>query len=167
MKFLNKKTKGFSLVEMIFYIAIFAIFSLVVIQALILMTRSFRTTQIQGEMVQGSEIMERIIHEIKIATGINSISTNSINLRKDDDLGTVVGDTTEFILNGNNINLQEESVLIGNLNSPNIIVNNLTFTQINTTQGIAVKVYISLTSNKDSSNKAYEFYDTAVLRGSY
>lgn len=167
MKSINKNKRGFSLIEIIFYIAIFAIFSLVIIQTLVLMTKSFRTTQIQKDIVQGGEIMERIIREIKVATNINSITTNTINLRKDDDLGTAVGDTTEFVLNGNNINLLEDSVLIGNLNSSNVIVNNLTFTQITTTQGVAVKVYLSLSSTKDSTNKVYEFYDTAVLRGSY
>lgn len=166
MKFKDKNKKGFTLIEMVFYVTIFAIFSLVAINTLILMVKSFRESQVQSDIIQSSQIMERIVREIRNGESI-TISANSLKLRVGED-GTLVGDTVEFVLSSGNVLFYgNDDVLVGNLNSPSIIVNNLTFTEITTTQGIAVKVYLSLTSRKDNTNKTYDFYDTAVLRDSY
>ena len=162
----NKKKSGYALLELLFYVVFFATFSLIVINAMIVMTKSFRETSIQGELAQSGAILERISREIKQAYGIDPASTaDDLKLNTKNDAGA--NKTVEFLLSGSNLQLLENSVLIGNLNAPNIIVTGLTFTQITTVKGKAIKIVLSIRSSNDSSARVQYFYDTVVLRGSY
>lgn len=160
-----QRSKGYALLETIFYIALFAILSIAVIDAIINMARAFKETTIQSELMQGGNIMERISREIRQAYGINSISASSLKLNSTDDLGA--NKTVEFSLSGSDIRFLEDDVFTGNLNSQNIIVTGLIFTQINTTKGTAVKISLIVRSNYDILNRDQDFYNTVVLRGSY
>ena len=133
---------------------------------MIIMTKSFRETSIQGELAQSGAILERISREIKQAYGIDPASTaDDLKLNTKNDAGA--NKTVEFLLSGSNLQLLENSVLTGNLNAPNIIVTGLTFTQITTVKGKAIKIVLSIRSSNDSSARVQYFYDTVVLRGSY
>ena len=156
---------GYSVLELLFYIAFFATFSLLVINAMIIMARSFRETSVQGELRESAVIMERIEREVRQAYDISSISANDLNLDTTDSAGA--NKTEEFLLSGSDIRFLENGILTGNLNTPNIAVTSLTFTQITTVKGKAVKVAFSVRSNNDSLARVVDFYDTVVLRGSY
>jgi Tfp pilus assembly protein PilE len=160
-----KKRDGYAILELLFYIAFFSVLSLVVINAMITMARSFRETTIQAELVQSGTIIEKISREIRQAYGISSISATDLVLNAKDI--NRVNKTVEFLLSGTNVKLLENSVLTGNLNTPNITITALTFTQITTTQGKAVKVSLTLKANDDALNRNQDFYDTIVLRGNY
>lgn len=162
---INKIKNGYSVVETLFYIAIFLVLSLVVINSLITMTKSFKENTIQADLVQSAMIMERISREIRQAYGINSIAATSLKLNTKDDLDN--NKTVQFSLSGVNIQLLEDDVLTGNLNTPNIEVTSLSFTQITTTEGKAVKVILSVRSTRDTAGRIIDFYDTVVLRGDY
>ncbi len=159
------RSGGYAILELLFYIAFFATFSLIVINAMITMTKSFRETSIQGELVQSGVIMERISREIRQAYGINSISTTDLKLDSTDSLG--VNKTVKFSLSSGNIQLIENSITTGNLNTADIVVTALAFTQITTTKGKAVKIFLTIRSNNDVLNRTQDFYDTVVLRGVY
>ncbi len=156
---------GYALLETVFYIILFAILSIAVIDAMITMSRSFKETAIQAELMQGGNVMERISREVRQAYSINSISSNDLKLNTTDSAGT--NKTIEFSLSGSDIRLLDNNVFTGNLNTPNIAVTNLVFTQINTVKGFAVKIFLTISSNHDSQNRNEDFYDTVVLRGSY
>ena len=157
--------KGYAIFELLFYIALFTILILAVINSMITMTRSFRETAVQSEFVQSGTIMERIGRENRGANGINTISATDLVLNTKDING--VNKTVEFLLSGANIKLLESSVLTGNLNTPNISVTALAFTQITEAQGKAVKVSLTLKVSGDASGRLVNFYDTVVLRGIY
>lgn len=156
---------GFSILETIFYISIFIILSVVVINAMTTITKAFKETTIQTELVQGGNIMERISREIRQAYGINSITENSLKLNITDSNG--VNKTTTLTFTNPNISISENDILIGNLNTQNITVTGFTFTQIDTEKGLAVKVFLTIKSNHDLLNRNENFYDTIVLRGMY
>ena len=159
------EAKGYAILELLFYIALFSILSLVVINAIIIMTRSFRETAIQAELVQSGIIMERMSREIRQAYDISSISANNLKLNTKDNTGA--NKTVEFLLASSNVRFLENGILVGNLNTPNIVVTNLTFTQMTTVKGKAVKIVLSFRSSNDSLNRIRDFYDTIVLRGDY
>ena len=73
----------------------------------------------------------------------------------------------EFSLSGSDARLLEDDVFTGNLNTQNTSVADLSFTQITTANGLAVKMFLSVRSNRDLQNRIANFYDTVVLRGSY
>jgi len=161
----NKLNRGYAILELLFYISFFTVFSLLVINAMIIMTKSFRETSIEGEWMQSGVIMERMSREVRASYGINSISANDLKLNTKDSVGA--NKTVEFLLSGSNVQLLENNVLTGNLNTPNIIVNALSFTQITTVQGKAVKMTLTVRSKNDALNRTVDFYDTIVLRGDY
>ena len=160
-----KKSQGYAILELLFYIAFFSILSLVVINAMITMARAFKETTIQSEFVQGGTIMERMSREIRQAYSINSIGANDLELDTKDSGGA--SKTVEFLLSGSNLQLLENNTLTGNLNTPNIIVSALTFTQITTVKGKAVKIFFTVKSVNDASGRNQDFYNTIVLRGNY
>jgi len=156
---------GYALLETIFYILLFAILSIAVINSMITMTKSFKETAIQAELMQGANIMERISREIRQAYAINSIGVSNLKLNTTDSAG--LNKTVEFSLSGSNIRLLDNDVFTGNLNTANVNVAGLVFIQINTTKGTAVKISLIIRSNHDLLNRDKDFYNTIVLRGSY
>ncbi|MEK7572330.1 MAG: type II secretion system protein [Patescibacteria group bacterium] len=162
---IKKMNSGYTLLETVFYISLFAILSITVINAMITMTKAFKETIIQVELMQGGNAMERMSREIRQAYGINSISTNNLKLNTTDDVGT--NKTAEFSFSGSDIRFLENDVFTGNLNTQNITVVNLAFTQIDTAKGVAVKIFLTVKSNHDSLNRNQDFYDTVALRGIY
>jgi len=161
----RKINSGSSLVEVMFYTALLAVLSTVVVNSMITMTRAFKQTTIQSQIVESGNIMEKISREIRQARGIITINANSLKLDTTESDGS--SKTVEFSLSGSNLRLLENNVLVGNLNSPNIVVSGLTFTQIITTTGQAVKISFTVSSTQDSLSRTYNFYDTIVLRGDY
>ena len=161
----SKIKGGYAVLELLFYIAFFVVLSLVVINAMLIMARSFKETSIQAELVQSGTIMERISREIRGAYGIDSFSPTDLVLDTKDNNN--LNKTVEFKLLNSNIQLLENGTLTGNLNTSNIVISNLTFTQITTPQGKAIKVFLTLSSSDDPSGRVSNFYDTVVLRGSY
>jgi Tfp pilus assembly protein PilE len=166
MNFKRKRNMGgYTLVETIFYIALFAVLSIAIVDALIAMTRSFRETAVQTDLVKSALIMERITREIKQSYGINSISASDLKLNIKDDLG--VNKTVRFVLNGQDVAFYDNDTLIGNLNATNIDVTGLAFTEITTTEGKAVRIVLSVTSTRDTASRIETFYGTLALRGDY
>ncbi len=168
MSTINKqrnKQRGDTILEVIFYISLFVVMSLVVIDAMIMMSKSFKETATYTELVQSGAIMERMSREVRQAIDISSISNTDLQLDTTDSSGN--SKTVEFLLVGTDLELIENNTLTGNLNSPNISVTALTFTEMTTTNGTAIKVTLTLNSKNDTSGRAVDFNDTVVLRGQY
>jgi len=150
--------RGYAILELLFYISFFAVFSLLVINSMIIMTKSFRETSIQAEFVQSGAIMERMSREIRQSSSEIYVSATDLKL----DTNRI-----EFKLSGSDIQLWTNGTLTGNLNTLNIVVTALNFTQITTIKGKAVKIFLTIKSNNDRLNRTVDFYDTIVLRGDY
>lgn len=164
-RYLYNTKQGYTILELLFYIAFFSVLSLVVINAMITMSGSFKATAIHSRLAQGGNVMERMAREIRSAIDISSIDTTDLLLDTKDETGAAK--TVQFLLSGGDIQLLENGVLIGNLNAPNIIVTNLSFTQIDTNKSKAVKISFTIRSTDDASGRLEDFYDTVVLRGIY
>jgi Tfp pilus assembly protein PilE len=175
MKLINKKNNknsGYAVLELLFYISIFAVLSIVVINSMITMTKAFKETTIQAEFMQGGAVMERMSRETRQAFSISSINTlypNDLVLNTQNSSGT--NETMEFRFVSPYIELWENStgtnVRTGFLNPPNISVTGVTFTQITTAKGSAVKMSLTIQATDDTLNRSLNFYDTVVLRGNY
>lgn len=167
MKFDYKKlNKGTTVLEVIFYIAIFAMLSLVIVESSIILTRSFRTTKVNLELSSAGAIMERMVREIRQSQNITTISSNSLKLDNGDPSQAITSSIQFSLINGHVV-LYENDIIVGSLNPSNITVNDLQFTEINTDVGTAVKIYMQVSSNHFNSVKTVDYYDTVVLRGDY
>ena len=162
---LRKHNTGFAIVEFLFYISILAMLVLVLINALITMTRSFKETTIYTQLQSGNQVFERITRSIKQASSITSISASDLVLVTKDLNNN--NQNVQFVLSGNNINYLENGASVGNLNSSSLVVTALSFAQVTTTKGTGVKISMSVRSVNDTQNRVESFYDTIVLRGDY
>jgi len=160
-----KTNSGYFLIEAIFYVALLAVFSVAIINAIIIMTKSFRETAIYTNLAGAGAIMERVTREIKQAQSIATIGPTSLKLNTEDSEGAPK--TIQFTLSGSNLELRENDIVIGNLNAADILVDSISFTQITTAAGTAIKITLSVHSSHDLLARAADFYGTAILRGAY
>lgn len=164
--YFKKYNKGYSLIEIIFYISIFVVLSLVVIDALVVMTKAFRENNIQSDIVSSSSIMERISREIKQANTATVNTSSDLTLMVPNQVDALVR-PVRFVLSGGNIELYDNSVLIDNLNSNDVTVVDLTFSGVLSSYSAAVRINLSVSSVHDPLGRVYDFQNTVVLRGSY
>jgi len=162
----KKKNGGYAILELLFYIAFFGTLSLLTINAMITMAKSFKETAIQAEFVRSGTIMERMSREIKQAYNIDLTSTaTDLKLNVKDSAGA--DKIVEFKFVSPNIQLWDAGVNVGNLNPPNMRVTNISFTQITALKDKSVNIVLSIRSNNDTLARVLDFHDTIVLRGTY
>ena len=138
--------------------------TLTVVSALLSMSKTFKETSVQAEILRGSAIVERISAEIRQASAINSISATNLQLIQNDAGASSIA---EFSLAGTDLEFHRDGGLVGDLNPPNLLIGTLNFTQITTAAGQAVKISVSVVSANDPASRTFDFYDTITLRGSY
>lgn len=164
--------RGFTLVEMIIYIAFFAMLSVLAINATIMVMKSFYTLRINQSISQSATTaLERMSREIRNAYSIDTenstfdTSPGRLTLLTKDDLGTLT--TIEFYTTaGNQINMKVGGVEQGSLMTKTVTVTNIVFMSITTSNSKAVKIEMTLTDNRSGVSKTVKYYDTIVLRGS-
>ena len=172
-----KTTKGFSLVEILVYISIFAIVSVVVINSYIIVFGSFSQVKTNHDLVSSANSsLERISREIRQAKTVDILNSTLgatpgvLQLNSTDSIGATR--IVKFYVSNGQLNLSQGSseplVLTGNLLGPDISVTNLIFRRI-LTSGTkeAIKIEMTLQDNRSKTLKNEKFYDTIILRGGY
>lgn len=164
-KKIKKNNAGYSLIETVFYVALFAILSVALLEVMITMTGSFMQTIINRNLMQGSVVIEDISRELKQANNF-SFASNILTVNTEDVSGNPK--TVIFTFANSNISVVD-SVLgnLGNLNPPNISITYFTVSTITTPESKAARISLRVHSNNDSTNRAEYFYNTVVLRGDY
>lgn len=172
--FLKKRNLvwGFSLIEIMVYLAIFTTLSILVINSFIVILSSFNTTNMNRKLLESGTIsMERISREIRHAKNIDIMNSflesnpGALQLNSTDSSGNSM--TIKFVNENSNLNLYKNDTLEGNLLGQNISVTNLTFNRITTMQSEAIKIEMTLQYSGGNNIKSENFYDTIVLRGGY
>src|SRR3989339_608933 len=136
--------KGIGIIEIIIYLSIFTIVSVVVVNSFIVILASFSNTRSNQDM-------------------INSVfNSNSGVLRLNNVDGTSY---IQIEKNGNALELYSNGVLVGNLLSQNIYLNKLIFNRISTPNSEAVKIEMELQDSRSKTGKTETLYNTIILRG--
>lgn len=164
---------GYSIIEMLVYLAIFTVLSVVVINSFIIILFSFNTTNMNRQLIEsGTMVVERMSREIRQASSIDivnsSIGSNPGILQlnsTDQTSGNSV--IIKFATINQALNLYRDGTSAGNLLGQNVSVDSLIFRRIATTNSEAVKIEMTLSYSKGQSTKSVNFYDTVVLRGGY
>lgn len=166
------RTKGFSIMELIVYVAIFGLVSVVVINSFVVVLNSYATTRTNRDLMEsGLEVMERMSREIRQAKSIDLInstfgtSPGVLQLNTTDSSGNA--QTVKFIVESNKINLYVNNTYVGVILNYNISVSSLIFRRISTSQGDAVKIELTLQDTPGHTTKLEKFYDTVTVRGNY
>lgn len=116
---------GFTLLEVILYVAIVSIFLTALIPlAWNIIGGGVKNSAQQEVFSQARYVSERIKYEIRNADGINSISSSSISL----DVATAANDPTIITLSGTNVTIKLGTADLVNLNSEDTKITSLAFT---------------------------------------
>jgi len=166
----NKKNIifGYSLVEIIIYLAIFTTLSILVINSFIIILSSFSATSSNRKLLEsGLSSMERITREIRQAKSIDiaNSAAATLQLNSADNLGNAV--VIKLTLENGDLNLYENGNLAGNLLNQNTDLTGLTFRQIAMAQGEAVKIEMTVQDPQSKNLRSENFYNTVILRGEY
>lgn len=163
-----KRQSGYSLLELLIYVALFSALSVLLVKSLITSlnvyaaAQSYRRVQAEGELA-----MERIVREIRSATSITTASSTF-----DSSPGTLVlvgtdsagaSRTVTFSVVSNQLQINDNGT-VGTLTSSTISISSLIFRRITTSYSSAVKVELTLATSVGRSVSA-SFYDTVILRG--
>lgn len=173
MKYKSQNYRGFSIIEIIIYLSIFTILSILVINSFITVMRSFSATRENISLLEaGINGMERISREIRKSDAIDlvnsSLSEGILHLNNTKD-----GFVKRFSSESGDLNLYECSslgacdILSGNLIGENISLESLVFRRIITEKSEAIKIEMSLRDVRSKTGKVENFYNTIILRGGY
>lgn len=165
-------SRGFTLVEMIIYIAFFAMLSILAIEGTIVVMKSFYTLRLNQSVNESATVaMERMSREIRNAydvdTAQSTLGTNPgrLTLKTKDSFGA--NTTIEFYVDGaNQLNLKVGGIDNGSLLTKTVTLTNLVFRSITTPNSKAIKIEATLRDSRSTSAQTSKFYDTIVLRGS-
>ncbi len=165
-----RTSRGYTIIETVVYIALFAVLSLAFTQTMITIMKSY--TQVEGnrDILDASHVvMERLGREIRGSQAIdgNSVfhaSTSDIYLSGEDSVGNAR--TVRIRKNGTNLEFYENGTLSGNLNPASIEVTSFEAAQVTSTNGSAIKFAVTF-RNTEGVIVTRTFYNTVVLRGSY
>lgn len=156
--------KGYTLIEVILYSALFVLLLGAIVNAGLLLSRSY--SEIKSErnvQMSALSVMDQMTRHIRTAESIDGSGTaygtsnGSLLLRSTDTGGTA--HTVTLYLSGGRVQMSKEGAVFGPLTDASISVSSLVFRHIVTGNSEGVKIEMTI----DGRN----FYNTVMLRGSY
>lgn len=164
--------RGFSLLETLFYVALLALSLFVVMQTLLVLTRSYATFRAVGRIERDSALsLGRLVRETRDANNIadagSVFGAHPGRLRLDTTTAAGAALTVEFSVNGGALLMTENGVALGALTSSTTNVSNLVFRKITTARSQGVKIEMTLSSGSGAAARSENFFVTAALRNSY
>jgi hypothetical protein len=163
----KKVEMGFSLVEVLVYLAVTVLISLAGVQTylsldIVLVRNATERAVNHSAMVA----LERLGHEMKSAISVNT--TQSTFGTSPGELTLIYGTTTaNFAVVGTALVLTLNGTEIGPLTSDSVIVENFTVNRYVGTTTDLIRVGLTLSGNSKAASTTRTYYTSAVLRGTY
>ncbi len=159
--------KGYSLIELLIYIAIFAVLSIVLVRSLVTVMRTYaagaryRALQNNGELV-----MERITRELRAGTSAvtSTCATNPGTLSIASTDASSQNHTNNFVVTSGAVMLATDGGSSNAISTSQVTVTALTFCSFTTPSGAGVKTVLTLRVPGNYPTTA-SFYSTILLRG--
>jgi len=175
--FFKKNNTGFTLVEMLIYLAIMVVVAVALIQSYIVVFKSNRSSFAENNLRNaGYGAMEAMEDQIRLSQSVDVAhstlypsSAGVLQLNQVDASGN--GYIVKFATSTTQT-LSESAgsttpALLGPITTNGATVLFLRFSPINTGNSQAVRIELELSATANGVTKNEWFYDTAVLRGSY
>lgn len=160
-------TRGFTLVEMIIYIAILTLVFMVITTTLLSFTSSYRVLSVRRAIEHSAiESLERMTRDIRAAA---SIDTGNSSLGVSPGVLTIIGPgnatTTKFHVQDGILAIDVNGVYKGPITTSDVTITNLTFNQLTTTYSKAVKIDMTLQAARGSVIETKTYHTTVILKG--
>lgn len=160
-------TKGFSIVEVLVYLAIFMVVSTTSVTFLLSLNKFIDQYRIETMLYRSStSVMEQILLTIRQADSVD-LSNTVLDTPAAGQLTLVNKDnTTEIKLSGGALNLTINGVEYGDLTGDPVMVDGFTIYDYPVTAGEMVRVKLELTATLNATTqKSITLYGGAVVRG--
>ncbi len=182
MKFLqrNKERRascGFTLVEMVLYVALFTLLSTMSMTALFQTVRAFNDLRISRDIDDSAvKIIERLTRDIKSSVDVDLINSSFASSPGRLTLHTVSASgtplTVEYYVENSTLKIREtgaDNIVrdMGALMSSHTNIDALVFYYITSGPTRGIKTELHLSSTRGRTGDVDYFYDTSLLRGSY
>lgn len=165
----TNRNKGFSLVEMLIYIAILVFMLIIIIQVVFSVTRSSRVVRSARNIeTSASSALERMGREIRKAETLDTAASvfgshpGLLSLDGEDDVGAAY--STEFYLLDGRIRMRENGADVGALTHASTTVTNLIFSRFYATSTEGVRIEMTLESGTTTSYRTETFYSSVLVR---
>ncbi len=176
--------RGYTIIETVVYIALFAMLSLAFTQTMITIMKSYTHVEANRDTLDTAHVvMERVAREVRGAIAIENTSTfNDTNAdvyltvpssdhdededEDDDDDDGNGTDSIRIRLSGTDLVLYKNNALVGTLNPSTTHITSFGATQITTSHGSAIRFSVGIQNTKGVI-VTKTFYSTTVLRGAY
>jgi prepilin-type N-terminal cleavage/methylation domain-containing protein len=162
----QKKEKGFSLVEMLVYMAVF----LLIASALVITFLSFDTTLIRNktERVLAQEARVGLEHMLLAIRHADSVDTVLSTLDTSPGELILEGDETiRFYLSGGILIMEVDGETLGPITSDAVTVEDITFNYQSSAATDVVRIELELSSVTKAASTTRTFNAGAILRGTY
>lgn len=162
-KSLKQNVHGFTLLELLLYVAMVTI----ILSALIPFTWDIIGSSVKSKVQQevsanGRYVTERINYEIRNAAGINSVSASSISLSETN----AAVNPTVIDSSGGNVRIKQGAAAAVNLNSDDTTVSSLTFTNYTSADNKTKHIQTVITIGSNFNQKRQEYKQTMTLETS-
>ncbi|OHA81860.1 MAG: hypothetical protein A2675_01790 [Candidatus Yonathbacteria bacterium RIFCSPHIGHO2_01_FULL_51_10] len=164
--------RGFSLIEMVVYIALLAILTVLAVNMTLSMTRAFADLRVSRDLnSSATALFERITRDIRGAYDVDAagsvLGTNpgELLLNTKDAGGTNM--TVEYFVSSGAVHIKENGLDLGPITSASTQTGSFVVREIIGANSKAVKVEVTLSATRGDITKQRNFYTTVVLRGTY
>ncbi len=169
--FSKERRKGFTLIEILTYVAIIGLFFVVVVNTFITLARSYTAIHAVGDLhVAAATALDRMVFEIRRASRVDT--ANSVFNSSPGTLALLVpldggGESQKLFSVNGGIEFFQDGNSNGLLTPGNVTISNLIFRRVATSDAELVRVEMELETAYGTTTKSAWFYDSAVLRGDY
>lgn len=161
--------KGFSLIEMVVYVAILVFMLIIVIEVVFSITRANRTLK-SARAIELSAVtaLERINREVRNADTIDTAASTfganpgTLSLDGRDALGAAY--SVEFYLSAGKVRVRENGADAGPLTLASSSVTSLIFNRFSATTSEGVRIEMRVESGTTTSYRSETFYSTVLVR---
>lgn len=161
--------KGFSLIEILVYSAIFAVVLILIVGTALGLSRAYGGFSARAALEQdGALVLERLTREVREARGVDTgASTLGVNpsmlvLTKADGMGT-----TRFSVSGGALRFADNGIEQGALTGNKVSVASFVARRMTTGRSEGVKIELTLHAGEGAASTTRNFYATTLLRDSY
>ncbi len=164
----SRYSKGYSLIEMIIYVALMSIISLLIVNTVLSFTKSYRTVStLRAVESSALDTLERLSRDIRGATVIDDAnSTFNVNpgvLTLTQSIGGI-STTTRFYVQGGVMKVDVNGTYIGPLTSRGSAVQSLIFTKLNNGVSTGVKIDLTVTATSSTITRTKNYHTTILLK---
>lgn len=164
--------RGFTLIEMVVYIALLAVLTVLAINMTLSMTRAFADLRVSRDInSSATALFERITRDVRGAYDVDAaasvLGTNPGDLLLDTKDASGTNMTIEYFVSNGSVHIRENGVDQGAIMSASTQAVSFIVREAIGMNSKAVKVEVTLSATRGDITKQRNFYTTVVLRGTY